>query len=292
MANEGGLINLGNISKPATVLIEKISDAIGGIAKPWQTRRVARAEAEAALIEANTRVQISEIEKRALIRMVREEGKKQENIENITAQALPNLRDDAKPENVEQDWLTHFFDRCRLVSDEQMQAIWSGVLAGEANAPGSFAKRTIELLAILDKKDAELFAKLCSYIWIIGEATPLIYDHQHEIYNQADLNFATLSHLDSLGLIKFIAVGNYERLRLPKVFPAFYGGKPVLLEFPNDTGNTMHTGQVMLTRIGHDLMRIVASTPSEQFKEYVLKKWQDQGYKILPLQNAPHPGLQ
>ena len=114
MADGGGLINLGDLSKTATVLIEKISDAVGGIAKPWQIKRVAQAEAKAELIRTEARIQISEIEERALIRMVREEGQKQENIENITAKAIPKLDADAKPENIEKDWLTHFFDRSRL----------------------------------------------------------------------------------------------------------------------------------------------------------------------------------
>lgn len=91
----GALINLGNfgdLSKPATVLIEKVSDAVGGIAKPWgQIVRIARAEVAAETIRAQGRIQISEIEERALVRMVREEGKKQENIENITAKSIPNL---------------------------------------------------------------------------------------------------------------------------------------------------------------------------------------------------------
>jgi hypothetical protein len=34
MGGGGGLINLGELSRPAIVLIEKISDAIGGIFKP------------------------------------------------------------------------------------------------------------------------------------------------------------------------------------------------------------------------------------------------------------------
>jgi hypothetical protein len=42
MSNGGSLINLGEISKPATVLIEKIADAIGGVFKPYQIRRVAQ----------------------------------------------------------------------------------------------------------------------------------------------------------------------------------------------------------------------------------------------------------
>ena len=147
---ESPLFSLGDLSKPATLLIEKISDAVGGIAKPWQIVRVARAEVKAETIRAKGRIQISEMEERALLRMVREEGKKQENIENITAKAIANLSSDAKPENIENDWISHFFDRCRLISDEEMQSLWANILAGEANNPGTFSKKTVELVATLD----------------------------------------------------------------------------------------------------------------------------------------------
>ena len=70
MSDGSALINLGELSRPATVLIEKISDAIGGIAKPWQIERVAKAEAKAEVARAEGRIQISEIEERALQRMV------------------------------------------------------------------------------------------------------------------------------------------------------------------------------------------------------------------------------
>lgn len=50
------LINLGKLSKPATVLIEKISDAVGGIFKPYQIVRVAKAESEANRIQAESQI--------------------------------------------------------------------------------------------------------------------------------------------------------------------------------------------------------------------------------------------
>src|SRR5437870_4601775 len=106
----GPLINVGDLARPATVLVERISDAIGGIFQPWQIKRVAQAEARAEVIHAQARVDVSDTERRALIRMLREEGIKQENIESITAKALADLSPDAKPEDVEQDWYVHFFD--------------------------------------------------------------------------------------------------------------------------------------------------------------------------------------
>ena len=277
MADGGALINFGELSKPATVLIEKISDALGGIAKPWQIERVARAEAKADMIRAEARVQISEIEERALIRMVREEGHKQENIENITAKAIPKLEPDAKPENVEKDWLTHFFDRSRLTSDEEMQSLWANILAGEANAPGKFSKRTVEFVSTLDKRDAEIFTKFCTFCWMIGYVTPLIFDNNNRIYNDMGINFETLSHLDSIGLVSFDAIGTFIRSDFPKFIHVFYYGTPVTIEFPADK-NTLQLGKVTMTRIGMELAPIAGATRSNEYFQHVLEKWGRENY--------------
>lgn len=137
---ESSLINLGELSKPATVLVEKISDAVGGIFKPYQMVRVAKAEAQAERIRAEGQIEISDLQRRAFHRFLNEEAQKQKNIEDITQKALPELQQNARPGEIEDDWLTHFFDECRLISDADMQALWSKVLAGEANAPGKFSK--------------------------------------------------------------------------------------------------------------------------------------------------------
>ena len=43
------LINLGDLTKPADTLIKKVSNAVGILYEPRQTRRVAKAKADAAL---------------------------------------------------------------------------------------------------------------------------------------------------------------------------------------------------------------------------------------------------
>jgi hypothetical protein len=157
---EDPLAKLGEVTKPATVLIEKISDAVCGVFKPYQIIRVAKAEAEAERIRTESKIQVTDLHRRAMLRFLEEEAKRQLNIEKITRTALPFLEEKSSPENVEDDWITAFFDKCRIVSDEEMQALWSRILAGEANNPGTFSKRTVNLLADLDKSDAEEFASL------------------------------------------------------------------------------------------------------------------------------------
>jgi len=132
------LINLGELSKPATVLIEKISEAVGGVFRPYQIRRVADAEADAEKIRAVSKIEVTDLHRRAMCRFLEEEGKKQQNIEDITSKALPDVAENSTPEKIENDWLTNFFDKCRLISDEGMQKLWAKVLAGEANMPGHF----------------------------------------------------------------------------------------------------------------------------------------------------------
>ena len=150
------LVNLGNLSKPADTLIKKVSAAVGVIFKPYQIRRIAKAEVEASLIRAEGEIQITDLHRRAMHRFIKEEAKKQDNIETITSQALPLLEDASDPDAIEDDWVTNFFDKCRIISDHEMQTLWAGVLSGEANAPGTYSKRTVNFLSDLDKSDAML----------------------------------------------------------------------------------------------------------------------------------------
>jgi len=278
MSSDSPIINIGELSKPATVLIEKISEAVGGLFKPYQTVRVAKAEAEAERVRAESQIQISDLQRRAFHRFLEEEAKKQKNIEEITRQALPQLDDKSKPEQLEDDWITNFFDKCRLISDSEMQSLWSRVLAGEANAPVSYTKRTVNFLSSLDKSDAQLFTRLCKFDWMVGSVTPLIFDVQAEIYNKWGINFNSLKHLDSIGLIQFDSLAGYRRLSLPKRFRIFYYGTPTVLELQKETENEMNLGHVLLTKIGQELAPICGSQPDAEFQEYVLKKWKEMGY--------------
>ena len=267
------LISLGNLSKPADTLIKKVSDAVGGLFAPYQVKRMAKAEAEAAMIKAQSETEITDLHRRAVHRWIEEEAQRQKNMEDITAKALPQLDEKATPDSVEDDWLVNFFDKSRIVSDNEMQELWSRVLAGEANTPGTYSKRTVNFLSDLDKADAELFAKLCGFGWMIGDVVPLVFDVEAEIYNKHGINFSALIHLESIGLIQFDNFAGFVKLNFPKTFSVFYYGKWLTLEMPNDTGNDLETGKVLLTKIGQELAPICGSKSVEGFRDYVMDKW-------------------
>ena len=275
MAKEtsNSLINLGGLSKPANTLIEKASDAVGGWFAPYQIKRVAKAEAEAALIKTQSEIEITDLHRRAAHRFIEEEAQRQKNMENIIAKALPHLNENAKPDSIANDLLVNFFDKCRIVSDNEMQELWSRILAGEANAPGTYSKRTVNCLSDLDKDDTVLFTKLCGFGWMIGDVVPLVFDTQAGIYNNYGINFNTLSHLDSIGLVQFDSLADLARQKLPKKFVATYYDRPLALEMPPGSDNNLKIGKVRLTRIGQELVLICGSKPVEGFWEYVKDQW-------------------
>lgn len=267
------LVNLGKLSKPANTLIEKVSDAVGGAFKPYQTKRVAKAEAEAALIKAEGEIQVTELQRRTVKRFFDEEAKRQENMERIIEKVIPQLNDESDASNIEDDWVANFFDKSRIVSDEEMQNIWANVLAGEANAPGSYSKRTVNLLSDLDKRDAELFQTLCRFVTHVGTFIPVMFDSRDKIYTDLGISFSSLNHLEAIGLIKFGAVSGFAQIRLPKNFTAIYCNKEISLVFEKDEGNELPVGQVLLTQAGTELARIIRVPCIEGFEDYLKEKW-------------------
>ena len=213
--------------------------------------------------------------RRAEQRRIEEEAKHQKNMEDITAKAAPHLDEDANPDAMDDDWVANLFDKCRIVSDDEMQGLWARVLAGEANTPGTYSKRTVNLLSDFDKSDADLFTKLCGFGWVIRDVVPLVFDVQAEIYIRNGINFNTLNHLESIGLIQFEGIADFRHLKLPKRFAVSYYGKLLYLEMPQDANNELNTGKVILTKIGQELAPICGSAPVEGFYEYVKEQWKE-----------------
>ena len=271
------IINFGDLSKPADTLIKKISNAVGVLFEPRQIKRVAKAQAEAARIEAQSEIEITELHRRAVRRWIEEEAQRQTNIESITAKALPQLNENANPDSIEDDWIVNFFDKSRIVSDNEMQDLWARILAGEANAPGTYAKRTVNLLLDLDKNEAELFTKLCGFVWAVeGEVPgPLVFDQTAEIYKRNGLDFISLNHLDSIGLIHYGGLESIAINELPKRFTVAYYDRTLALKMSKDADNDLEIGYVMFTRIGMELAPICEGKPVDGFWEYVKDYWKE-----------------
>lgn len=149
-------------NQPKTALIEKIIDAGYMLYEPHYIKKVAKAQADAAIIEAESQIKITDLHRRAAHRWIEEEAQRQKNMEDITEKATHQLNEDADPHAIENDWITKFFRECRGVSDDKMQDLWASILAGEANSVGSYSPKTLLTLASMDNNTIRSFNYFCS----------------------------------------------------------------------------------------------------------------------------------
>jgi Protein of unknown function (DUF2806) len=124
-----------------------------------------------------------------------------------------------------------------------------------------------------------MFARLCTFVWRLNEyCIPIILNMEDEVFKQAGINFAMLTHLDTMELITINPAIGFRLETLPKVITLVYHEAEISIVLPNDNNNDLPVGVVMVTRAGQELARICGSVRSEEYFIYMLKSWMDIGY--------------
>lgn len=270
MSTDGGtsLTLCGDLSKPATALIEKVSQAIGGICAPYQLKRMAKAEVEAALIRAKGEQELLEVTGRAAQRFLAEETLRQINMENIANRSIELLEETAHPEDIDNDWIVNFFNKCRNVSDEKMQEIWAKLLSQEAAEKGSFSKKTVNILHDMESSDAILFAKICDFtVHIQGLPNVIITGFQTKLYNDSGINYNTISMLSHLGLVEHAGSGSFNAKIHDTAATLHVGKTMVPIE---ETIRSIPLGVVEMTRAGYELSRLTTPNIRDDFTQHIL----------------------
>ena len=92
-----------------------------------------------------------------------QEEKRQCNIFAVLNEAAEQLGDkEVQDHEPDHDWTARFFNEVQDVSSDDMRTIWSKILAGEVERPGSTSARTLTVLKNLDRASARVFNTLCS----------------------------------------------------------------------------------------------------------------------------------
>lgn len=260
----------GELLKPLNTLIEKVAEATGILYEPQRIKRKAKAEAEAAVITAKSKIEITEIERRAADRFLREQVQYQQNIENIIEKALPRINEDPLVDNISNDWLLKYFDKCRLVSENEMQELWAKVFANEVNDHGSFSVSTIDILSKLGPREASSFSRLCSLCiqmkpeegeGFIPHIITHLGDHFHWFKNMG-VTFENLIELETLGLI----IEKEHSLSFDKN-PEKVCFKYFETKWEKLIRGHLPMGNILLTQSGIQLYRIALDRPHEKLLE-------------------------
>ncbi|MDO4732526.1 MAG: DUF2806 domain-containing protein [Bacillota bacterium] len=310
--NTNALINIdgGSIAAVANNLLDKLAASVGWLATRETLKKIDQKTArEIRKVEAGKEIAISQLnahaeyrkaiqqidlpeeEKAILLSNVSRDFRAYYNQEAIVAEAISNLNQEARPEDVDVDWLFQFMDKARLVSDEEMQLIWGRILAGECNAPGSVPKSLLHILEQVEKSHAETFTALRS----ISVHVHVCYaDGETEFYPfyfeaplasrpslpleyflllvEKDLHPAAIRELISLGLVA------KDKGEVPAVYPIHYYGESDEGYDPEETYMFKRPmGDLVYTQAGQALCRSIR-VPKEEgfFKKVCIPFWNEE----------------
>ena len=283
------LVNLKALSKPATKLIEAVSSACGILFEPRRIRRKANADADATVILAKSQVECRDIEVRASERLRKRELRRQENIENITSEAMKALPETVSDEPIDEDWVYRFFDNCQDVGKEDMQYLWGKLLAGEVSKPGTYSMLTLSVVKNLSVEDANLFTKLCSFNWKINDKYfPILSSINKDESLKIELSIDELMHLSSFDLVNFDPINRFmlyfEGQEFESGIVAVYYDSYYTINH-NKKESLLDTGGVRFTYVGQELAHIAGGKGSDKYRDSILEMWRKQGFiveKIKP----------
>jgi hypothetical protein len=162
------------LGKAAAAILSSVEKLLGAAFRPFQIRREGRATADAeayrivTLAEANVRAGAvaaegdADLAERARARVVSEIVREQRNIESIVGEALtlppPNGGDDIDRPKIEDDWMSLFLNTCKRFGDQEIQALFSRILAFQANH-GGMSPMLVESMKYLDHEMSDFLQR-------------------------------------------------------------------------------------------------------------------------------------
>ncbi|MPN08163.1 hypothetical protein SDC9_155443 [bioreactor metagenome] len=225
------------------------------------------------------------MQKAAFISNARKIVKEYTNQDKIVEIALEQFGGKEHPENIDDDWLSHFMDGARHVSDDEMRLVWGRVLAGECENPGSMPKQLIHTLSFIPIEVAKSFVKLCNcavFFHNNGDETPAKYpiiawQNNKRFFTKNGISFYLLSEMDSYGLIKFDSGNGYCLQDVASTKIVYFDSILHINEIPE---NTLNIGNVMLTKVGKSLLDITTQEKCEGYFETCKAFWQQEECEI------------
>lgn len=205
------------------------------------------------------------LEDRTQERLNFQEAKKQLNIENVTAFAAEELKNEpaVTDEPLDEDWTTRFFRIAEDISNDEMQALWGKILAGEIKQPKSYSLRTLELIRNLSKNEADIFMKVANFAIKNGNANLLFKGKAEKILKEKyNITYGDTALLTEIGLLQPGTFVNYQLFQLTTDSQhVFTSGNIVIIVKIKANTPTVQMPVDVFSNAGNELLRLIKSNP-------------------------------
>ena len=170
------------------------------------------------------------------------------------------------------DWYMRFYDIVGNISDEEMQAIWARILAGEIHRKGTYSLQLLDILKNFTQKQAELFNRVCSHCFISGDNVYIPNDNEYLQF--ANITYQDILDLDALGLINSSGTTSLS-VKVQPDRPALFGNDMLRMVIKyNGQGNATQEFsflQFPFTSAGRELITLIGKHGSEKDFLYFVK---------------------
>lgn len=224
------------------------------------------------------------IEERTQERVNFQEAKKQLNIENVTAFAAEELNNEEEvtDEPLDEDWTTRFFRIAEDISNEEMQALWGKILAGEIKQPKSYSLRTLELIRNLSKKEADVFMKVANFAVKSGNENYVFKGNSDEkLANDYQINYPDIALLTEIGLIQpgdFVSHQFMQQATDTKRI--LVAGNIVIFVDIKANTPTVQMPVHVFSNSGNELLKLIKSTPPLDYLTYLAKSIKNENVDV------------
>jgi hypothetical protein len=259
-------VDLSHASRVAIRAITLLERYLLGELSPARMLTMERARSDAMIIRADANLEIEDRSRIASQRLVRMEVLRQEEFAHIVERAVPFISDTGTDEEPSLDWIDNLYRNIPLDADDEIKDLWARVLAGEISSPGKFTKRTVKMIAELERNEAQAFAIICGYMVKLGGVERLIWmDWDAAPYQKAAAD--AVITLDAAGLVQlnsgyFAMTG----LKAGRDIEINYFGQTFVHRLKRDS---LELGHVILTPVGKQIRLLVNAEPVEGFFEYL-----------------------
>lgn len=249
--------------------IQENSNLTGGIA--YKEDKLAIASPKNKTVN---QLKSTSLKERANNRLDYQEAKRQKNIENVTAYAADELKDEQPVTNepVDEDWTTRFFRIIEDVSNEEMQTLWGKILAGEIKQPNTYSLRTLELIRNLSKREAEIFKKVAKYAIMSNNKNYLFQGKNKLLKEKYSINYTDIALLTEIGLIQPGALVHYQFLSHSEDQKnVLIAGETVLIINIKANVPTIQMPVNVFTNAGNELLKLVKPDPPMEYLSEIAK---------------------
>ena len=192
---------------------------------------------------------------------------------------------------VDDEWLGMYDDISKNVSNQDMQTVWAKILASKCEDENSISKKLLQVLQVMNSKDAEYFSYLCSHSVMCfnpadKENSPIflypdVTKDELEVYDDKYINYDYLTNCSSLGLINYnSSVGTILYKKADLLIMNYYGEKINIISSDGE----IRIGVVTYTSCGEELVKILHEGMSDKKDPLLISKiseyYKKNGYHV------------